>query len=134
MIRAAGKSLRIRPIESKFHGFLSVTKRAAPAAGSSSRNTARHWTSFSSGICANGVARTCARKSGRIVRMPAVSPPVATAECAPITLSTSVVPERGMPTMKIGIGPVSVSADCAGGTLLKIEISSAVFRSLWPRS
>ena len=66
--------------------------------------------------------------------MPAVSPPVATSECAPITLSRSVVPDRGMPTMKIGVGPVSAAAAGAGGTLPKIEISSAVFRSLCPRS
>jgi hypothetical protein len=46
----------------------------------------------------------------------------------------SVVPERGIPTMKIGTGPSSGAAAAGGGTLAKIDIRSAVLRLLCARS
>ena len=50
-----------------------------------------------------------------IFGIPESSPQGATSECEPMIVSVSVVPERGIPTMKIGVGaPAGSGLACWG--------------------
>ena len=53
------------------------------------------------------------------------SPAANTLECAPMTLSTSVVPDRGIPRMHTRRGVLTGSA--GGGTVANTEISLSMY-------